>query len=77
MQAQLSNQCANNCVEAYFLPADVLLQYRGTPDYRKLMFLFFADLQTRMTAANRMNTARWALRQKSKYFQMMKRGDKR
>ncbi|MCO7125083.1 hypothetical protein NIE88_04755 [Sporolactobacillus shoreicorticis] len=73
MQAQtLTNECANNCVEAYFLPADVLLEYQGTPDYRKLMFLFFADVQIRMTATGRMNIARWALRMKSKYFQMMK-----
>lgn len=71
MKAQLTNECDNNCVEAYFLPADMLLKYQGTQDYRKLMFLFFADLQTRMTAAGRMNIARWALRQKSKYFKLM------
>lgn len=70
----LTNTCDNNCVETYFLPADVLLSYQGSQDFKKLMFLYYADLQTRMTAAKRMNIARWALRQKSKYFRLMKRG---
>lgn len=73
MGQTLTNECKNNCIEAYFLPADVLLDYQGTHDYHKLMFLFFADLQTRMVAAGRMNIARWALKQKSKYFKLMKR----
>lgn len=73
MGKTLTNECKNSCIEAYFLPADVLLSYQGSQDFKKLMFLYYADLQTRMTAAGRMNIARWALRMKSKYFQMMKR----
>jgi hypothetical protein len=38
----------------------------------KQLYFFFANLQTRMVAAKRMNIARWALKQKSKYFWMMK-----
>jgi hypothetical protein len=41
----------------------------------KQLYFFFANLQTRMKVAGRMNIARWALRQKSKYFQMIKGGE--
>lgn len=43
-----------------------------SPVRHAMLFLFFADLQTRMKVAGRMNIARWALRQKSKYFKLMK-----
>lgn len=52
-----------------------LIKMRQSPLYVAMLFKFFDDFQTRMTEAGRKGPARWALKQKSKYFRLMKGGE--